>query len=207
MTDRDFGSMSTMVDTKELVERMCSRFEVSDETQQELEWKALPEGRGAPSRESRSTSVVGVTAVSTFVAEKSFASFYVPSFASHWGVVCDFTPGGRWLFHLVFDPAVKKVMFQGQTWLEKWGVHRIENVGTSRYGVGEVRDIGEGCVGGADCVGERLAKGFEDVGEYHVIFWNCQLFAQIFLKVLCSEEIDFGAWNAAQVVRLVRTGC
>jgi hypothetical protein len=134
--------MTAMVDTKELVVRMCTRFELSDETQRKLESKAQPDGIGAASRGSRSTSVVGVTAVSTFVAEKSFASFYVPSFASHWGVVCDFTPGGRWLFHLVFDPATHKVMFQGQTWVEKWDVHRIEHVGTSPYGVGEVRDIG-----------------------------------------------------------------
>ena len=49
-----------------------------------------------------------------------------------------------------------------------------------------------------------MAKGFEEIGEYHVIFWNCQLFAQIFLKVLCKEDIDFGTWNAAQVVRMVK---
>ena len=122
---------------------MCARFELSDETQRKLESKTRPDDIDASPSGSRPTSMVGVTLVSTFVAEKSFASFYVPSFASHWGVVCDFTPGGRWLFHLVFDLAARKVMFQGQTWIDKWDVHRIEHVGTSLYGIGEVRDIGE----------------------------------------------------------------
>jgi hypothetical protein len=193
-----------MFDTKELVMRMCSKFELSDEIQRKLELQAHADDIDIASRGGRSTSVVGVTAVSTFVTEKSFASFYVPSFASHWGIVCDFIPGGRWLFHLVFDPATRKVMFQGQTWVEKWDIHRIEHVGTSPYGIGEVRDIGETSVDRADNVGERLAKGFEDVGEYHVIFWNCQLFAQIFLKIICKEELNFGTWTAAQVVRLVK---
>jgi hypothetical protein len=47
--------------------------------------------------------------------------------------------------------------------------------GTSSHGVSEVRDIGEDFVGEANSLGERLAKGFEEIGEYHVFFWNCQV--------------------------------
>ena len=47
MIDRGFGSMTSMIAPKGLVERMHPRFEVSDdETQQELNWKVPLEGRG-----------------------------------------------------------------------------------------------------------------------------------------------------------------
>jgi hypothetical protein len=55
-------------------------------------------------------------------------------------------------------------------------------------------------------IGERLTNGFEEMGDYHVIFWNCQLFAKIFLKLICHEpeQINFDAWSTADVARLVR---
>ena len=56
-------------------------------------------------------------------------------------------------------------------------------------------------------VGERLTEGFEKLGDYHVIFWNCQLFAKLLLKLICHEpeQINFDIWSTADVARLVRS--
>jgi len=51
--------------------------------------------------------------------------------------------------------------------------------------------------------GRQLLKAFDILGKYHVIFWNCQVFAKLFLELICKEKVDFGALSAADVTRLV----
>ena len=131
-----------MVNTLELIERMCSKFELSDETQRIMKSDGYPNDSGQHVAGRGCGSVIGLTAVSTFVAKKGFGSFYVPSFASHWGIVCDFPVGGRWLFHLVYSPEDRSVAFRSQTWEQKWMIYQVERVGTSQYGIGEIKDIG-----------------------------------------------------------------
>jgi hypothetical protein len=48
-------------------------------------------------------------------------------------------------------------------------------------------------------------KGFKELGSYHFVFWNCQLFAKLLLRLICEdgESIDFGARTAAETSRLV----
>src|SRR5208282_1551833 len=43
----------------------------------------------------------------------------------------------------------------------------------------------------------------EAFGNYHRIFWNCQIFAKCFLKVICEEPAEFDAWTIAEASNLV----
>ena len=43
----------------------------------------------------------------------------------------------------------------------------------------------------------------EAFGDYHRIFWNCQIFAKCFLEVICEEPADFDAWTTAAASNLV----
>jgi len=60
-------------------------------------------------------------------------------------------------------------------------------------------------IGPANHIGQRLLAGFKKLGDYHIIFWNCQLFAKLLLRLICqdSERINFGALTSAEATRLV----
>lgn len=50
-------------------------------------------------------------------------------------------------------------------------------------------------------IGEKLIAAF---GDYHRIFWNCQTFAKVFLRVICGQpEADFGHWTSTDTTKLV----
>ena len=93
-------------DAHQLVERLSRRFEISDETQQQLKSESSSSSNLSEASQTSASGVVGVgftSTVSTFISQKNFSSFAVPQFASHWGAVCDFTPRDRYLFHLMFN--------------------------------------------------------------------------------------------------------
>jgi len=54
--------------------------------------------------------------------------------------------------------------------------------------------------------GLELLAAFKELGSYHFTFWNCQLFAKLFLKLICkdSHAVDFDALTSAEVARMVR---
>ena len=56
-------------------------------------------------------------------------------------------------------------------------------------------------------LGERLIAAFDGLGNFHLIFWNCQLFAKIFLQIICEEPVDFESWTASQITRFVNLSC
>ena len=47
--------------------------------------------------------------------------------------------------------------------------------------------------------------GFEQLGSYHYIFWNCQLYAKLLLQLICESPstVDFDAVTSATAARLV----
>ena len=55
-------------------------------------------------------------------------------------------------------------------------------------------------------IGKQLLEAFNELGSYHFLFWNCQIFAKILLKLVCqdSESIDFDALTSAEATRYVR---
>jgi hypothetical protein len=50
-------------------------------------------------------------------------------------------------------------------------------------------------------LGKALVDSF---GDYHRVFWNCQIFAKIFLKKICStSDTDFLHLTSSEVIQLV----
>ena len=93
-------------DAHQLVERLSRRFEITDETQQQLKSESSSSSNLSEASPTSASDVVGVgftSTVSIFISQKNFSSFAVPQFASHWDAVYDFTPRDRYLFHLVFN--------------------------------------------------------------------------------------------------------
>ena len=141
-----------MSETSLLIDRLSDKFEVSERQEEVLVSTAsLPSksshhesgAAGLPSNQENSPSIIGLTtSVSTFVAQKNFHNFAVPQFASHWGVVCDFGPRARTLFHLLFDPVSRKVIFESTSWKQNWSKHRVTEVGKSCYDYPKILEIG-----------------------------------------------------------------
>jgi len=196
-----------MTDIGALVEGLSSKFELSNQSQDKLVSSLRSRSARVVQPESRSTqSTIGLSPVSTFVAEKSFSNFAVPHFATHWGVVCDFPNNSRTLFHLLYDPSARKMLFDFGPWREEWSKHSVTPVGTTPYEFTQVNWIG--CSPPLRPVtyatGKELLKGFEELGSYHFIFWNCQTFTKLFLQILCHpQKVDIPDWTTAEVMRLV----
>jgi hypothetical protein len=54
-----------------------------------------------------------------------------------------------------------------------------------------------------DFSGRQLIKAFDAFGKYHVIFWNCQIFAKLFLEIICDEKVTSNELGSADLTRLV----
>lgn len=54
-----------------------------------------------------------------------------------------------------------------------------------------------------NCAGRQLLKAFDTLGKYHVIFWNCKVFAKVFLELICQKKVDFGGLSASDITCLV----
>ena len=133
-------------DTYELVEQLSNRFDITDDMRQELRSRSSPPSNSSQPNQSSAPRVIGVgftSTVSTFISQKNFSSFVVPQFASHWGVVCDFTPRDRYLFHLVFNVETRNVVFEPVAWKEEWTDKRdIIPVGKTIYDIHTVSEVG-----------------------------------------------------------------
>jgi len=115
----------------------------------------------------------------------SFSRVIVPAFAVHWGVVV-----GPTLYHLVFrnpadaaleskDPSRrgKEIRFTFCRWDDdtKSATHSPV-VGNTRFNHQQL------CV-----IGDKLIEAF---GDYHRLFWNCQVFAKCYLRLITDGK-DF----------------
>lgn len=145
---------------------------------------------------------VTVMPVSTYVAqskEENAGSVWVPPkqppFASHWGIVVgDIDQRGKaWLFHLMLreDGKEREVVFRttdvdrNSGWIKGAAVKEI---GETRFTVQQLRDMGY-----------EMIDAF---GDYHVVFWNCQMFAKCYLRVITGSEAAFNEWTSADATNL-----
>lgn len=151
---------------------------------------------------SAATSVpITLLLVSTYVNEsKSVDSGFAyvhpkqPPFASHWGIVVDDLAGGEAvLLHLVLqgDGKDRKVRFEMRNVDETSKYIKgatVQPVGETKYQLKELLRIGN-----------AMIRAF---GNYHLIFWNCQLFAKCYLQVITGNNAVFTQWTSADVTNL-----
>lgn len=145
--------------------------------------------------------------VSTYVRESKSGNIQyariaplVPGFALHWGIVIQKTdprdPKNEdvWLFHLclVEDEGRRSVnlavdgLVKGDKQLKG---KKVDEVGRTRFSIDQITRIGR-----------EMIDAF---GDYHLVFWNCQMFAKCFLRVI-SEDIGatFDQWTSADITDL-----
>lgn len=145
---------------------------------------------------------VSLSQVSTYVVHEQLSkhlrrSMVFPSFASHWAVIVEFQ-GVTIGYHLAFvDPvaaqlspppnASREVQFLPQHMRQKPDGAKL--VGTTRLTDPELIDRGE-----------KLIKAF---GSYHRVFWNCQNFAKLYLRIITEEpDANFNDWTFADTSRM-----
>ena len=131
-------SSGTIMDPQSLIQQLSEKFEVSYETSEHLFANSSIPIDTPPI----SSAVVGLASVSTFVAQKSFCNFVVPQFASHWGIICEYDPEVKYLYHLLFDPRKKQVTFGAMIWNDDWDKHCVIHVGQTSYDHIKVAKIG-----------------------------------------------------------------
>ena len=167
--------------------------------------------RRLPSLEVSSPHTIRLAPVRTYIQDgKSFASgvfpgVVAPAFASHWGVLV-----GRTLYHLVFQNSADANLALSDSSQEGKPI-KLACVLTSKNKISETPIIGETNYDHETLitVGEALIDAF---GNYHRLFWNCQVFADCFLylitngksfpKYCCRCWLTDGRWTSADASQL-----
>jgi hypothetical protein len=156
--------------------------------------------RRDPPRGSRSR--VTLLPVLTYVSEakegtsgQALVAPQAPPFASHWGIVVGDLDDEATLLHLVLRDdgtgagreivlAANSVDAQSKRIVEG----NVTYVGDTKYEYLELRRIGK-----------EMIKAF---GNYHLVFWNCQMFAKCYLQVITGNDAAFTQWTSADITNL-----
>ena len=151
------------------------------------------------SPEPTSKTSVTVNPVSTYIlnrkdpdAGRALAPPTLPAFACHWAVVAYGRRGWPYLLHLVLDyyeePPKMRFEMRGVPPESLEQKATVKPVGTTKYDHDTLRDIGE-----------RMIAEF---GDYRRVFWNCQMFAKCYLRVITEDVAVFEEWTSADVSNL-----
>jgi hypothetical protein len=145
---------------------------------------------------------VNILPVSSYVTQAKTSAGYsnvvpnLPPFAAHWGIVVGVPTKKRTalLLHLVLEEdedgnrdiefAMNNVGLESRS--SKGAV--VERVGETRFSVPELLRIG--------------VEMIEAFGNYHIVFWNCQMFAKCYLRVITGSDAAFSHWTSADVTTL-----
>ena len=118
------------------------------------------------------------------LASGGFPGVVVPPFASHWGVVV-----GSILYHLTFREDSDAQSESGDSTRKgkpiqfTLALKSPENIEDSPI-VGKTKYDHEGLIK----IGRALLEAF---GSYHRLFWNCQIFADCFLRLITDGANSF----------------
>ena len=121
----------------------------------------------------------------------------LPAYACHWGVIVEGWVGeipSQTLYHLVLhdgrdiDDGVRRAEFHFVSYPLINAKGTVTRAGTTRYGHLEL-----------DALGKAMIKEF---GDYHLVFWNCQIFAECYLRVITGSNAGFSQSSLAQVANI-----
>jgi len=143
--------------------------------------------RRLPSLEVSSSHTIRLTPVRTYVQDGksltsgTFPGVVTPAFASHWGVLV-----GRMLYHLVFQNSADANL--ALTDFSRMGKPiKFTCVLASKEKITETPIVGETNYDNETLItiGEALIDAF---GNFHRLFWNCQVFADCFLYLITNGK-------------------
>lgn len=177
--------------------KQTSRLEITQERAQEIIREV-----SSCDRTETTAMPVNLLPVATYVTqpkEEKACSAYVypkqPPFAAHWGIVVG-DPNreeGAELLHLVLrDRKEKRWIDFHSTGVvsesERLIGASVTKVGETKFTIWELRKIGR-----------KMINAF---GNYHLVFWNCQMFAKCYLRVITGSDAAFAEWTSADVTNL-----
>ena len=177
--------------------KQTSQLEITLERAQEI----IRELSSSDRMETAATPV-NLLPVATYVnqpKEEDAGSAYVypkqPPFAAHWGIVVG-DPNkrtGAYLFHLVLrDRKGKRRVEFRSTGVDSESEQLIDaavtTVGETKFTIWELGEIGRNMI--------------DAFGNYHLVFWNCQMFAKCYLRIITGSEAAFAQWTSADVTNL-----
>jgi hypothetical protein len=119
-----------------------------------------------------------------------------PPFSSHWAIVVDeleIAPTAT-LFHLVLEDdkdGNRRVMFKyiSVSIRDRHIANaKLTKVGVTSFTIKQLIQIGHEMI--------------EAFGNYHIVFWNCQTFAECYLRVITGSNAAFTEWTSATVANL-----
>ena len=153
-------------------------------------------------RDETAATQVTLLPVATYISqskEEDAGSAYVypkqPPFAAHWGIVVGDPNkrGDAFLLHLVLRDREgnRRIEFRstGVDSNSEWLIGAaVAAIGETKFTIQELRRIGEDMI--------------DAFGNYHVVFWNCQMFAKCYLRVITGSEAAFTQWTSADVTNL-----
>lgn len=189
-----FKEMSGLIDSS-ILELSTSRV---DEIVDKLS-KRIPQS-------AAKAQAVQIATVSTYIVDHKFKDsgfmctappVTLPAYACHWGVVVEDWVGeipSQTLYHLVLhdgrntDDGVRRVEFHFTPLESTKSRGMITKAGTTRYNHAELHTLGK-----------IMIKEF---GDYHLVFWNCQIFAECYLRVITDSNIGFSQSSLAQVANI-----
>lgn len=148
------------------------------------------EESGTRGHELRLRPVRSYVADGKTLQSSKFSGVVVPSFAVHWGVVV-----GRTMYHLAFENRQDRELEWGDLsrhgkpislavhiWKRGADCEDFPSIGHTKFSHDQLLDIGD-----------RLIEAF---GDYHRLFWNCQVFAESFLRIITgNEDSGFGRYR------------
>ena len=167
----------------------ASALEITSERGQEIVQRVESEIRPQQSR----AVPVNLGPVSTYVVEAKnpgAGSLYVspklPQFASHWGIIVgDLSSGMRsrlCSLDIEADRDGKRMIgliSRFESWCEDGRIYTIRSSSAPIH-----------------------RRDDREFGSYHLIFWNCQIFAKCFLRVITGDDAVFDQWTSADVTNL-----
>jgi hypothetical protein len=166
---------------REVHQRMTPMTEIDVDGMVAQVLPGLPEAE-SQLHELRLRPVKSYVASGKTLQSSKFSGVAVPSFAVHWGVVV-----GRTMYHLAFQNRQdselewsdtsrhrKPIRLAVYIWERGTECEDFPSLGHTKFGHEELLDIGD-----------RLIEAF---GDYHRLFWNCQVFAECFLRIITGNQ-------------------
>lgn len=155
-------------------------------------------------RQDADATAINLQSVSSYVTQAKaglpgFSNLVpnLPPFAAHWGIVVGDpanVDGNSYLLHLVLeenDSGGHRLEFRMMTVSSesksiKGG--EVKQVSQTRFNIDELIRIGR-----------EMIRAF---GNYHLVFWNCQMFAKCYLRVITGSDEAFNYWTSADITNL-----
>jgi len=167
---------------RDLHRRMMETVEIDVDTLLVKVLTDLPAPADLGTRELKLHSVQSYISPGKMLKGSKFSAIAVSAFAVHWGVVV-----GRTLYHLVFQDEEDSQLEWSDVSRQGKPIRVAAQLLKSGTACDQYPTVGHTPFNHEERVkiADRLIEAF---GDYHRLFWNCQVFAECFLRIITGNK-------------------